>query len=104
MILTTTDTAPGYKITEILGIARGNIAQGTGSLTSLGASLAQQEAEDYTLLLEGTRREAEKRMLDHARRLDADGVLAVRYEMQTVGTAHAVEIVCYGTAVKMRPE
>jgi uncharacterized protein YbjQ (UPF0145 family) len=103
MILTTSDVPPGYVVTEVLGIVRGNIAQGTGSIGALGASLAQQESEEYTELLDGARFEAEKRMCAHARRLEADGVIDVRYNACPIGTAHAIEYLCYGTAVKMRP-
>lgn len=104
MLLTTTEHVPAHVVTKVLGIVRGNIAQGTGNIAAIGASLAQRESEDYTLLLEGARREAEKRMLDHARRLEADAVLGVRYEMGVIGTSHTVEILAYGTAVRLRPE
>ena len=58
MLLTTTDNVPGHVITKVLGLVRGNIAQGTGSIGALGAALAQAESEEYSLLLEGARREA----------------------------------------------
>lgn len=104
MILTTTEMPPGYVITKILAPVRGNIAQGTGSIAAVAAAIAQTESEEYTSLLEGARREAEKRMIEHAKRLEADGIVGVRYETSVIGAAHAVESLAYGTAVKMRPE
>lgn len=104
MILTTTDTPPGYVITKILGPVRGSLAQGTASLGAIASAVAQIESEEYTSLLEGARREAEKRMFEHAKRLEADGVVGIRYESNPIGAAHAIESLVYGTAVKMRPE
>lgn len=104
MIVTNLNQAPGYVVTELLGIAKGSIAQGSGSLGAVVDSIQQAESEEYTTLMEKCRLEAERRMRAHAKRMEADAVLGVTYTMTPIGTAQAMDVYCYGTAVKLRPE
>ena len=56
----------------------------------------------YTRLLEDTRRHAIDRMVENARLLGANAVVAVRFDSSEIGQ-QLTEIVAYGTAVKVRP-
>ena len=56
----------------------------------------------YTELLEDSRRHAMDRMIDNARLLGANGVLAMRFDSSELGQ-QLTEIVAYGTAVVVRP-
>jgi uncharacterized protein YbjQ (UPF0145 family) len=56
----------------------------------------------YTALLEDSRRHAMDRMIDNARLLGANAVIAMRYDSSEIGQ-QLTEIVAYGTAVVARP-
>lgn len=77
MIVTTTDTVPGRKITRTHGIVRG-----------------------YTELSTESRERAEKRMIAEANSMGADAIVAVRF-MTGSGGEGASEVLAYGTAVSL---
>ena len=56
----------------------------------------------YTELLEDSRRHAIDRMIENARLLGANGVIAMRFDSSEIGQ-QLTEIVAYGTAVVARP-
>ncbi|MCH9806833.1 MAG: YbjQ family protein [Alphaproteobacteria bacterium] len=104
MIISTTETVPGYEITEVLGVARGNVIRAKHVGTDFVASLRNfvgGEITEYTKLMAEAREQATDRMLVHAEMLGADGVVGLRFStaMVMVGSA---EILAYGTAVKLR--
>lgn len=104
MITSTTDTIPGREISEILGIARGNVVRarfvGRDLIAGLRA-IVGGEVSEYTKLMAESREQAQDRMLDHARSLGADAVVNVRFSTAMIlqGTS---EILVYGTAVKLK--
>jgi uncharacterized protein YbjQ (UPF0145 family) len=57
---------------------------------------------EYTQLLEDSRRHAVDRMIENARLLGANGVVAMRFDSSEMGQG-LTEIVAYGTAVVVRP-
>jgi uncharacterized protein YbjQ (UPF0145 family) len=76
-----------------------------GFARSVGAgfkSLRQGEVTQYTQLLEESRRHAIDRMVENARSMGANAVIAVRFDSSEIGQQLA-EIVAYGTAVVVRP-
>ena len=76
-----------------------------GLARSVGAglkALRQGEVTQYTQLLEDSRRHALDRMIENARLLGANGVIAVRFDSSEIGQ-QLTEIVAYGTAVVARP-
>jgi uncharacterized protein YbjQ (UPF0145 family) len=103
MNVTTGNEIAGRSITQYLGLVRGivvrspNIAQGiVGSVNQFfGGNI-----EAYAQVCEQARQEAYERMIQHAREMGADGIIAVRYDA-TSFTASATEVLCYGTAVKL---
>ena len=59
----------------------------------------------YTEMCEQTRRQAYELLVEHARELHANAVVGLRYESSEVGRqGSATEVLCYGTAVVIRPE
>jgi uncharacterized protein YbjQ (UPF0145 family) len=56
------------------------------------------ELKGYTELLQETRAEATKRMVDQAQAVGANAVLNVRYSTTSIAQG-AAEILAYGTAV-----
>ncbi len=104
MIVTTTEAIPGYEVTEILGLVRGNTVRARHLGRDIVAGLrgvVGGEIKEYTEMLSKAREEALQRMISQAEELGADAVVGVRFTTsQTM--AGAAEILAYGTAVKVR--
>ena len=95
----------GMTVERDLGIAFGLVVRSMGFARSVGAgfkALRQGEVSQYTALLEDSRRHAMDRMIDNARLLGANAVIAMRYDSSEIGQ-QLTEIVAYGTAVVVRP-
>lgn len=104
MIVTNTETVPGYEILEVKGLVQGNTVRTKHAGRDLAAGLKNLvggELKGYTELLTESRREAMQRMLAQAQQLGADGVVNVRFTTSAV-TAGAAELYAYGTAVTLR--
>jgi|SRR5208282_1496716 uncharacterized protein YbjQ (UPF0145 family) len=103
MIVTTGNDIAGRTIKTYLGIVRGivvrcpNIAQGIlGGLKQIvGGNI-----ESYARACEKARQEAYDRMIKHAAEMNADAIIAVRYDA-TEFAQGVTEVLVYGTAVKM---
>ena len=103
MLYVNTETIAGKTITESVGIARGSTVRSRNIGRDLFAGLKNiigGEIEEYTKLQADAREQALSRMLDDARRLGADAVVAVRFTTSVV-TQGASEILAFGTAVKI---
>ena len=103
MMVTTTDSFPDRDIKEILGIVFGSCVQTKHLGKDIGAGLRSVvggEAKGYTELMEEARRTAMQRMIDDAKKIEADAIVGMRYA--TAQTMHgAAEIIAFGTAVKI---
>jgi uncharacterized protein YbjQ (UPF0145 family) len=102
--MTTALELPGSTIRESLGVVYGLVVRSMGLAGNIGASfkaLRRGEISQYTQLLEDSRRHAIDRMVDNARLMDADAVIAVRFDSSEIGQQFT-EIVAYGTAVKLQ--
>ena len=101
--MTTAIELPGMRIRENLGVIYGLVVRSMGFAGGVAASfkgLRRGEISQYTQLLEDSRRHAIDRMVDNARLLDADAIVAVRFDSSEIGQQFT-EIVAYGTAVKV---
>jgi uncharacterized protein YbjQ (UPF0145 family) len=104
VIVTTGNDIGGYQITRYLGVVRGivvrspNIAQGFfGGLKQIvGGNI-----EVYADVCETARREAYERMVQHALDVDADAIIAMRYDA-TEFSQSVTEVLAYGTAVRIK--
>ncbi|MFH1127750.1 MAG: YbjQ family protein [archaeon] len=104
MIVVNTDFVQGYEIVETLGLVKGNTIRAKWFGKDIVAALRQivgGELKEYTEMLTEARVEAEKRMVDDAKRLGADAVVNVRFQTSQI-MASAAELLAYGTAVKLR--
>ena len=104
MILTNTETVPGKEIGQILGLVRGNTIQAKHVGKDIMAGFRNfvgGEIKEYTNMLSEAREIALKRMEQKAEKLGADAVINVRF-MTSAVMASAAEILCYGTAVKLK--
>ncbi len=92
-------------IEQDLGLTFGLVVRSMGFAKTMGAgfkALRQGEVTQYTSLLEDSRRHAIDRMIDNARLLGANAIVAMRFDSSEMGQ-QLTEIVAYGTAVVARP-
>lgn len=104
MLVVTTEAVPGREVAEALGLVRGSTVRAKHIGTDIVAALRNVvggEVREYSSLLAGAREQALDRMVEEARALGADAVVAVRM-MTSMLQAGAAEVVCYGTAVRLR--
>ncbi|EKE44036.1 hypothetical protein OCGS_2017 [Oceaniovalibus guishaninsula JLT2003] len=105
MIAVTTDTVPGRDTAAALGIVRGSTVRAKhigGDIVAGLRNLVGGEVHEYARLLADARDLALERMLADAARLQADAVVAVRFQTSTIQQG-ASEVMCYGTAVRLSP-
>jgi uncharacterized protein YbjQ (UPF0145 family) len=103
--MTTGLDLPGFRITENIGVCYGLVVRSMGLVGGVAASfkaLRRGEISQYTQLLEDSRRHAIDRMVENARLMEAEAILAVRFDSSEIGQQFT-EIVAYGTAVKVQP-
>jgi uncharacterized protein YbjQ (UPF0145 family) len=101
--MTTALELPGLRVSENLGVCYGLVVRSMGFAGGVSASfkaLRRGEITEYTQLLEDSRRHAIDRMVENARLLGADAVIAVRFDSSEIGQQFT-EIVAYGTAVRV---
>ena len=102
VLVVNTETIPGKKITETLGVVSGSTvrAKHVGKdIFALFKNIVGGELTQYTELLQEARQEAVARMVADAMTLDATAVVNVRFATSAI-TAGAAELFAYGTAVK----
>jgi len=107
VFITTTFDFEGYQIVEYKGVVRGiivrspTIAQGiVGGLKNLiGGRIGA-----YTEMCEQARQQAYELLILHAQELGANAIVGLRYDAsEVVSKGSATEVLCYGTAVVVRP-
>lgn len=105
--VTTTFNFEGYRIVEYKGVVRGiivrapTIAQGiVGGLKNIiGGRIGA-----YTEMCEQARQQAYDLMIQHACEVGANAVIGMRYDAsEVVSKGSATEVLCYGTAVIIKP-
>lgn len=100
-MVTTALELPGYRIRRNLGMVRGITVRSrsiVGNFLGGLQSLFGGNITIYTELCEQARDETYRDMLQHARQLGANAIIAVRYDATDV-MAGLTEVLCYGTAV-----
>jgi uncharacterized protein YbjQ (UPF0145 family) len=103
--VTTALGLPGMSIERDLGVAFGLVVRSMGLAKSVGAgfsAMRRGEVTQYTELLEDSRRHAVDRLIENARLLGANAIVAMRFDSSELGQ-QLTEIVAYGTAVVARP-
>ena len=103
MIISTSPNIGGKKITETLGIARGNTVRSRNVARDIFATLKNivgGEIEEYTKLQAQAREQALSRMIANGKALNADAIINVRITTSMIMQGCS-EIMAYGTAVKL---
>ncbi|MEO8615030.1 MAG: YbjQ family protein [Luteolibacter sp.] len=103
IIVTSGNDVAGHDIVSYLGIVRGIVVRATGigrgligGLRSIGGG----NIPEYAAVCEEARVHAYQIMLEHARGVGADAVIAFRYDA-TEFLPGSTEVLAYGTAVKL---
>jgi uncharacterized protein YbjQ (UPF0145 family) len=109
MLVTTTFSIEGQRITEYKGVVRGIVVRSpTISQGILGGlkSLIGGQIGAYTEMCEQARQQAYDLLVQHATVLRANAIIGMHYESSEVGSrqSSATEVLCYGTAVVVQPE
>ena len=103
MIIVTTESVPGKRVVETLGLVRGNTirARHIGrDITAALKNIVGGEIHEYTKLMGESREQALDRMKSEAQLLGADAVICVRFTTSMI-MGGAAELLAYGTAVKL---
>ena len=101
MLISNLEIVPGKRIVKHLGMVQGSTvrAKHVGRDIMAGfKNIVGGELKGYTELLQESRSEATKRMVDQAQAIGANAVLNVRYSTTSIAQG-AAEILAYGTAV-----
>ena len=101
MIVVTTDSIPGKKITKVLGLVRGNTirARHIGrDIMAVFKNIVGGEITDYTKMMAESREQAIDRMIEDAENLRANAIVGVHFTTTSMMQA-ASELMVYGTAV-----
>ena len=106
LLISTTETIPGYRIVKVVGLVRGNTirARHVGSdIMAAFRTLVGGEITEYTKMMAESREQSLDRMRNQARIRGANAIVGMRITTSTV-MAGAAEILAYGTGVVIEPE
>ncbi len=101
IIVTTTHTIAGKRITRTIGLVKGNTIRARHLGHDFMAGLKNMvggEISDYTKMIAECREEALDRMMAEATANGANAVVGVRFATSEM-MEHAAELLAYGTAV-----
>jgi uncharacterized protein YbjQ (UPF0145 family) len=105
MLVVTTNDLPGYRVVKHLGVVRGLTVRSRSVIGNIGAAVQIFFGGNitlYTKLAEEARRDAFDLLVEHARAMGANAVLAMRYDANEIASA-VTEVLAYGTAVVVEP-
>lgn len=106
VIVVTTNSIAGKKITKTIGLVRGNTIRarhiGKDILAGL-RNIIGGEIHEYTKLIAESREQSIDRMVAEAESLGANAIMEVRFTTSVLA-AGAAELLAYGTAVVIEDE
>jgi uncharacterized protein YbjQ (UPF0145 family) len=104
-MVTMSQVVEGHQIEETLGVVRGIVVRSRSVFGTIGAALQTLAGGNISLLTElceRTRADAFAQMIQHAEVLGANAIICVRYDATEIMQGVS-EVLCYGTAVRVRP-
>ena len=106
MIIATTETIAGKKIVRTLGLVKGNTIRARHLGRDIAAffrGVVGGEIGDYTKMMAESREQSLDRMVEEAKDLGANAIVAMRFSTSSMMQG-AAELVAYGTAVIVEDE
>jgi len=103
MIVTTGNDVAGKVIRKYLGVVRGIVVRSPSITQGFLGGLKQimgGNIEAYSQVCEAARQEAFDRMVEHAEEIEANAIIAMRYDATEFGPS-VTEVLAYGTAVRL---
>lgn len=104
MLIVSIENIPNKEIIETLGVVKGEIVQtkhfGKDFMAGM-KTLIGGEIKGYTEMIAEARKIATERMIEEAKKLNADAIVGVRYCSSEIMQG-ASEILAFGTAVKLK--
>jgi uncharacterized protein YbjQ (UPF0145 family) len=89
---------------EELGVVTGSTIQSKNMFADFGQglkSIVGGELKSYTGMMDKARDMATQRMIDQAKKMDADAIIGVRYTTNSI-MAQAAEVLVFGTAIRYK--
>jgi uncharacterized protein YbjQ (UPF0145 family) len=102
---TTSNGLDGFETVHTFGVVRGIVVRSRSVVGRIGVGLQTIFGGNISLLTEmcdRARSDAFEIMIEHARALGANAILAVRYDATEIMSG-VTEVLCYGTAVRVAP-
>ena len=106
MLIVTTNDIPGHRVVRTLGVVRGITVRSRNVVSdAIGGvqSMLGGRVGAYVKLAEAARQEAYDDLIEHARAMGANAILAMRYDANEIMPG-ITEVLAYGTAVVVEPE
>ena len=101
MIIVTTNDLPGYRVTSVVGLARGITVRSRSIVGNIGGAIQSifgGNISVYTNLAEQARSEALSLLTFDAQKMGANAIIAMRYDANEIMDG-ITEVLAYGTAV-----
>ena len=105
MLIVTTNDIPGHRVVSTLGVVRGITVRSRNVVSDVVGgvqSMIGGRVGAYVKLAEAARQEAYEDLVDHARAMGANAILAMRYDANEIMPG-ITEVLAYGTAVVVEP-
>ncbi|SMC22754.1 Uncharacterized conserved protein YbjQ, UPF0145 family [Andreprevotia lacus DSM 23236] len=105
-MITTALELPGYRIVTNVGVVRGIVVRSRSIVGSFFGGLQTLLGGNITIyanLCEQARLDAYELMCRHARNNGANAIVGMRYDATEIMPG-VTEVLCYGTAVTVKPE
>lgn len=103
MIVTTTDSIEGRRITEYIGIVSGEAINGVNFLKDFGAGIRNivgGRSKGYEKEIIKAREEAIEEASERAEKMGADAIVAAKIDYEVIGNSMLM-VTLSGTAVKI---
>jgi len=105
MLIVTTNDIPGHRVVRTLGVVRGITVRSRNVVSdAIGGvqSMLGGRVGAYVKLAEAARQEAYDDLVEHARAMGANAILAMRYDANEIMPG-ITEVLAYGTAAVVEP-
>ncbi len=105
-MVTTANVLDGFHVVQTLGVVRGIVVRSRSVVGNVMASFQIFFGGNITIyseLCEQARQDAFRIMVDHARVLGANAVIAMRYDATEIMQG-VTEVLAYGTAVRVEAD
>jgi uncharacterized protein YbjQ (UPF0145 family) len=101
MIIVTMNDLPGYRVVQVVGLARGITVRSRSIVGNIGGAIQSifgGNISVYTNLAEQARQEALSLLTADAEKMGANAIIAMRYDANEIIDG-ITEVLAYGTAV-----